>query len=149
MNGAIHTHAASIMNTHIDAIGGLVSNPSERETRGSRGRTAPPLDLKVGIFSSGEPHTAKRDIGQLSNRKLMDPSYLGKTTGRDCDGDSCWTDVVLKRCMNFHVGIVLGVPLQIGSASCRDGNKGICSSLGHGNLKSKSPFHTNPLHTVP
>ena len=67
------------MNTHIDAIGGLVSNPSERETRGSRGRTAPALDLKVGTFSSGEPHTVKRDIGQLSNRKLMDPS-IGKTT---------------------------------------------------------------------
>ena len=80
VNGAIHTHAASIMNIHIDAIGGLVSNPSERETRGSRGRTAPPLNLEVGTFSSGESHIAKRDIGQLSNRKLMDPSYLGKTT---------------------------------------------------------------------
>ena len=79
MNGAIHTHAARIMNIHIDAIGGLVSNPSERETRGSRGRTAAPLYLKVGTSSSGESHIAKRDIGQLSNRKLMDPSYLGKT----------------------------------------------------------------------
>ena len=80
MNRAIHTHAASIMNTHIDAIGGLVSNPSDRETRGSRARAAP-LNLKVGTLSSGEPHVAKRDIEQLSNRKLIDPSYVGKTTG--------------------------------------------------------------------
>ena len=155
-NRAIHTHAASIMNTHIDAIGGLVSNPSDRETRGSRAHAAP-LNLEVGTSSWAEPHVAKRDIGQLSNRKLIDPSapecrisaYVGKITGRDWDGDSCWTDVgTLKRCMNFYVGIVLGVPLQIGFASCRDGNKGICSSLGHGNLKSNSLFHTNPLHIV-
>ena len=148
VNGAIHTHAASIMNIHIDAIGGLVSNPSERETRGSRGRTAKPLHLEVGTSSLGDRHIAKRDKGQLSNRKLMDPS-IGKLTGRDCDGYSCWTDVgTLKRCMDFYVGIVLGVPLQIGSASCRDGNKGICSSLCHGNPKSKSLFHTDPLRIV-
>ena len=81
-NRAIHTHAASIMNTHIDAIGGLVSNPSDRETRGSRALAehAVPLNLEVGISSWAEPHIAKRDIGQLSNRMLIDPSYLGKTT---------------------------------------------------------------------
>jgi len=86
-NRAIHTHAASIMNTHIDAIGGLVSNPSDRETRGSRARAAP-LNLEVVTSSWAEPHIAKRDIGQLSNRKLIDPSapecrisaYVGKIT---------------------------------------------------------------------
>ena len=82
VNGAIHTHAASIMNTHIDAIGGLVSNPSDTETRGSRAHAAP-LDLEVANPSWGEPRIAKRDLGQLSNRKLMDPSYVAKTTGRD------------------------------------------------------------------
>ena len=39
-------------------------------------------------------------------------------------------------------------PLQIGLASCRDGNKGICSSLGHGHPKSKSLFHTDPVRIV-
>ena len=86
-NRAIHTHAASIMNTHIDAIGGLVSNPSDRETRGSRAHAAP-LNLEVGTSSWAERHIAKRDIGQLSNRKLIDPSapecrisaYVGKIT---------------------------------------------------------------------
>ena len=90
MSRAIHIHAASIMNTHIDAIGGLVSNPSDRETRGSSALAAhaAPLDLDVGTFSWDEPHVAKRDIGQLSNRKLIDPTapecrisaYVGKIT---------------------------------------------------------------------
>ena len=79
MNGAIHTHAARIMNIHIDAIGELVSNPSERETRGSRGRIATPLYLKAATSNLGDRHTAKRDKGQLNNRKLMDPS-IGKLT---------------------------------------------------------------------
>ena len=91
MNRAIHTHAASIMNTHIDAIGGLVSNPSDRETRGSRAHAAP-LNLEVVTSSWAEPHIAKRDIGQLSNRKLIDPSapecrisaYVGKITHGLC-----------------------------------------------------------------
>ena len=127
------------MNTHIDAIDGLVSNPSDREIQGSSALAAhaAPLDLDVGTFSWDEPHVAKRDIGQLSNRKLIDPSgpecrisaYVGKVTGRRLvDGSSCFL-VVQKRYMNFRVGIVLGGPLQIGSASCRDGNKGTCSSL--------------------
>ena len=78
------------MNTHIDAIGGLVSNPSDREIRGSSALAAhaAPLDLEVGTSSWNEPHVAKRDIGQLSNRKLIDPSvpecrisaYVGKIT---------------------------------------------------------------------
>ena len=90
---AIHTHAASTMNIHIDANGGLVSNPSDREIQGSSALAAhaAPLDLDVGNFSWDEPHVAKRDIGQLSNRKLIDPSvpecrisaYVGKITGRD------------------------------------------------------------------
>ena len=85
------------MNTHIDAIGGLVSNPSDRETRGSRAlaaHAAPlnlevatpswaephiakrerPLYLEVATPSSAEPHIARRDKGQLTNRKLIDPS---------------------------------------------------------------------------
>ena len=78
------------MNTHIDEIGGLVSNPSDREIRGSSALAAhaAPLDLEVGTSSWNEPHLAKRDIGQLSNRKLIDPSapecrssaYVGKIT---------------------------------------------------------------------
>ena len=85
MNRAIHTHVASIMNTHIDANGGLVSNPSAGGTRGlsalaALAAHAAPLNLEVGNPSWGKPHVAKRDIGQLNNRKLMDPSYLGKTT---------------------------------------------------------------------
>ena len=70
------------MNIHIDATGGLVSNPREKETRGSRGRTAAPLHLEVGTSSLGDRHIAKRDKGQLSNRKLMDPS-IGKLTQFD------------------------------------------------------------------
>ena len=31
----LHTHDASIMNIHIDADGGLVSNPSDREIQGT------------------------------------------------------------------------------------------------------------------
>ena len=78
----------------------------------------------------------------------MDPS-IGKLTGRDWNGVSCWTDVgTPKRCMNFYLGSVLGVPLQIGFASCRDRNKGICSSLGHGHPKSKSLLHIDPVHIV-
>ena len=99
------------MNIHIDATGGLVSNPREKETRGSRGRIATPLYLKAATSSLGDRHTAKRDKGQLNNRKLMDPS-IGKLTGRDWNGVSCWTDVgTPKRCMNFYLGSVLGVPL--------------------------------------
>ena len=67
------------MNIHIDATGGLVSNPRERETRGSRGRTATPLYFKAATSSLGDRHTANRDKGQLNNRKLMDPS-IGKLT---------------------------------------------------------------------
>ena len=55
---------------------------------------------------------------------------------------------VQKRYMNRRVGIVLGGPLQIGLTSCRDGNKGICSPLGQGNLKSKSLSHAKSLHIV-
>ena len=77
VNGAIYTHAASIMNIHIDAIGGLVSNPRERETRGSRERTATSFHLEVATSSLEDRHIAKRDKGQLSNRNVRDPSYLG------------------------------------------------------------------------
>ena len=91
----LHTHVASTMNIHIDADGGLVSNPSDREIQGSSAH-ADARDLDVWKFSWDEPHAAKRDIGQLSNRKLIEPSasecripaYLDKTTGRDWTGDN-------------------------------------------------------------
>ena len=83
------------MDIHIDATGGLVSNPSDREIQGSSALAAhaAPLDLHVGNFSWDEPHVAKRDIGQLSNRKLIDPSapecrisaYVGKITALGID----------------------------------------------------------------
>ena len=78
------------MNIHIDADGGLFSNPSDREMQGSSAHAAAP-DLDAWNFSWIEPHAAKWDIGQLSNRKLIDPSasesripaYLGKITALD------------------------------------------------------------------
>ena len=90
---AIHTHAASTMNIHIDADGRLVSNPSDREMQRSSAHAAAP-DLDAWDFSWVEPHAAKRDIGQLSNRKLIEPSasecriptYLDNITGRDWIG---------------------------------------------------------------
>ena len=137
------------MNIHIDATGGLVSNPRERETRGSRERNATALHLEVGTPSLDDRHIAKRDKGQLSNRNLRDPSYLGISSGRDCMVTPVGLMLeTLKRYMHFCLGIVFGVPLQIGSTSCRDGNKGICSSLGHGHPKSKSLFHTDPVRIV-
>ena len=76
-----------------DVNGGLVSNPSDREMQGSmRGSSAhaAATDPNAWELSWVEPHAAKRDIGQLSNRKLIEPSasesripaYLAKTTGR-------------------------------------------------------------------
>ena len=57
--------------------------------QGSSAHAAAP-DLDAWNLSWDEPRIAKRDIGHLSNRKLIDPSasksrisaYLGKTTGR-------------------------------------------------------------------
>ena len=81
------------MNIHIDADGGLVSNPSDREIQGTSALAAhaAALDSNVSNLSWDEPHVAKRDIGHLSNRKLIEPSapecripaYLAKITGRD------------------------------------------------------------------
>ena len=68
------------MNIHIEATGGLVSNPRERETRGTRERNATALLPKVGTLSLDDRHIAKRDKGQLSNRNLRDPSYLGNSS---------------------------------------------------------------------
>ena len=137
------------MNIHIEATGGLVSNPRERETRGTRERNATALLPKVGTLSLDDRHIAKRDKGQLSNRNLRDPSYLGNSSGRDCMVTPVGLMLkTLKRYMHFCLGIVFGVPLQIGSTSCRDGNKGTCSSLGHGHPKSKSLFHTDPVRIV-
>ena len=146
------------MNIHIDADGGLVSNPSDREIQGTSALAthAAALVSNVSTLSWNEPRIAKRDIGHLSNRKLIDPStsesripaYVGKLTGRALDFGFHVCLSVQKRYTNRRVGIVLGGPLQIGLTSCRDGNKGICSPLGQGNLKSKSLSHANPLHIV-
>ena len=78
------------MNIHIDADGGLVSNPSDREIQGTSALAthAAALVSNVSTLSWNEPHVAKRDIGHLSNMKLNDPStselsipaYIGKST---------------------------------------------------------------------
>lgn len=76
------------MNIHIDATGGLVSNPRERETRGSRERNATALHLEVWTPSLDDRHIAKRDKGQLSNRNLRDPSYLGNSSNLVCSNQA-------------------------------------------------------------
>ena len=83
------------MNIHIDADGGLVSNPSDREIQGTSALAAHAAALvsDVSTLSWNEPRIAKRDIGHLSNMKLNDPStselsipaYIGKSTGRALD----------------------------------------------------------------
>ena len=134
------------MNIHIDADGGLVSNPSDREIQGTSALAAHAAALvsDVSTLSWNEPRIAKRDIGHLSNMKLNDPStselsipaYIGKTTGRVLDDFGIRVCLsVQKRYMNRRVEIVLGGSLQIDLTSCRDGNKGICSPLGQRNLK--------------
>ena len=142
-----------------DVNGGLVSNPSDREMQGSRRGSsahAAATDPNAWELSWVEPHADKRDIGQLSNRKLIEPSasgclipaYVDKITGRDWMGwKFCFGVVVQNRWMNRHVGIVPGGPLQIGFTSCRDGNR-MCSPLGHRHLKSESLFHTTLLLIV-
>ena len=134
------------MNIHIDESGGFVSNPSDREIQGTSALApaAAPVS-NVSASSWCKRHVAKRDVGNLNNRKLIDPSasesrisaFLGKTTGRDgvleLGIPVCLC--VQKRYMSLRVGIVLGGPLQIGLTSCRDGNR-ICSPLGQGYLKS-------------
>ena len=68
------------MNTHIEATGGLVSNPRERETRGARERTAMSLSLEAATSSLADRYIDKRDKGRLSNRNLRDRSYLGNSS---------------------------------------------------------------------
>ena len=63
------------MNTHIDANGGLVSNPSDREIQGSSAHAAAP-NLDVGTSSWDEPHVAKRDIGQLRVYLVENGSFV-------------------------------------------------------------------------
>ena len=73
VNREIHTHAACTMS---DANGGLVSNLSDREMQGSRRGSsahAAATDPNAWELSWVEPHADKRDIGQLSNRKLIEP----------------------------------------------------------------------------
>ena len=75
------------MHINRDAHGELVSNPSAREMQGSSAHTAAP-DLDAWDFSWVERHVAKRDVGHINNRMLIDPSasesrisaYLGKIT---------------------------------------------------------------------
>ena len=140
------------MNIHIDADGGLVSNPSDREIQGTSALAAAAAPVSnVSTSSWCERHIAKRDIGHLSNRKLIDPSasesripaHLAISTGREWRNGISVCLFPQKRYMNPCVGIVLGGPLQIGLTSCRDGNKGMCSPLGQGHLKSESLFRTN------
>ena len=146
------------MNIHIDESGGLVSNPSDREIQGTSALAAATAPVSnVSASSWCKRHVAKRDVGHLNNRKLIDPSAsesrtsacLGKTAGRVLELRIPVCLFIQKRYMNLRVGIVLGGPLQIGPTSCRDGNTGICPLLGQGILKSKSLFHANPLHIVP
>ena len=116
------------MNIHIDADGELVNNPSDREIQGTSALTAHAAELvsNVSTLSWNEPRIAKRGIGHLSNRKLIDPSasesripaYLGKTTGRVLDFGISVCLSVQKRYTNRRVGIVFGGPLQIGPTSC-------------------------------
>ena len=73
---ARETHDGRIMNIHIEAHGGLVSNPSAREMQGSSAHTAAP-DLDAWNLSLVEPLAEKRDIGHLNNRKLIDLSDAG------------------------------------------------------------------------
>ena len=134
------------MNIHMEATGELVSSPRERETREMKERAAIPLHSNVSNPSLDKRQIATRDKGQLSNRNLRDPSsYLGNSSGRDCMVTPVELMLNLNRCLNFYLENVFGVPLEIGSTSCRDGNKGICSSLGHGHSKSKSLLHTDPV----
>ena len=130
---------------HIEATGELVSSPRERETREMKERTAIVLQSNVEDPSLDDRHVVTRDKGQLSNRNLRDPSYLGNSSGRDWMVTPVELMLNPNRYMNFCLGIVFGGPLEIGSTSCRDGNKGICSSLGHGHSKSKSLLHTDPV----
>ena len=62
---------------HIEATGELVSSPRERETREMKERTAIVLQSNVEDPSLDDRHVVTRDKGQLSNRNLRDPSYLG------------------------------------------------------------------------
>ena len=70
------------MNIHMEATGELVSSPSERETREMKERTAIVLQSNVADPSLDGRHIATRDKGQLSNRNLRDPSYLGNSSDR-------------------------------------------------------------------
>ena len=68
------------MNIHMEATGELVSSPREIETREMKERAAIPLHSNVGNLSLDERQIAMRDKGQLSNRNLRDPSYLGNSS---------------------------------------------------------------------
>ena len=65
---------------HIEATGELVSSPRERETREMKERTAIVLQSNVEDPSLDDRHVVTRDKGQLSNRNLRDPSYLGNSS---------------------------------------------------------------------
>ena len=135
------------MNTHVGENDGFVSNDSDSEIRETSAHGAG-LVSDVRNFSYREPRVVKRDYSQLSGRTLDDPSaperrvpaYLANSTGRDWRNMIfCCLVEILKRYLNFYLGIVLGGP---SATSCGDGNREACSSLARGTLKSKSLFHT-------
>ena len=127
----------------LGVIGGLVSNNSDSEMRELNAQGAE-FDLLAWAFSWSEPHVDKRK-GQRSNRKLNGPSG-SFSTGRDCRKEIFWCLAGSNRYMNFYGGNVLGDPVQTDVTSCRDGNEEARSSLGQGTSKSKSLFHTCPIH---
>ena len=98
----------------------------------------------VRTFSWSESHVGKRK-SQRGYRKSNGPSE-SFSTGRDCRKEIFWCLAGSNRYMNFYGGNVLGDPVQTDVASCRDGNEEARSSLGQGTLKSKSLFHTCPIH---
>ena len=83
------------MNTNRDGSRGLVSSPSDREIQGTSAfGNATALVSNVRTSSWYKSHVAKRHVGQINNRTLIDPpttesrivAYLGKLTGRDWTG---------------------------------------------------------------
>ena len=83
------------MNTNRDGSHGLVSSPSDREIQGTSAfGNATALVSNVRTSSWYKSHVAKRHVGQINNRALIDPptsesriaAYLGKLTGRDWTG---------------------------------------------------------------
>ena len=84
-----NSRRVSNMIIHIEATGELVSSPRERETREMKERTAIVLQSNVEDPSLDDRHVVTRDKGQLSNRNLRDPSYLGNSSQTQLN-IRCW-----------------------------------------------------------